>query len=249
VEVYLLKRGRGYTSVDFSRLFGVPRFLVTKFAVLVCIAYGTMIFRQKIEGRRHFLKFKKSGCLIAANHSLYLDPMIITRATTGKKVFYSAMRDTFDVPFLGTFIRLLGAFPISGRLGLKRIIAPVKRLLGLGRFVLFFPEGFLEHPGWELQEFKSGIFFLACQLRVPVVPLVIISNPREHAGFWESQFVSKVKVVFGEPQYPMNSGEMPPDITNTNPDLQVPLNRGAIKELSDRTWKVMNMILRREYES
>ena len=232
-----MKKRRSDSIVDFSRVFGIARFLVTKFAVSVCIAYGTTLFREKVEGRHHLRRFKKSGCLIASNHSLYLDPMIITKATSGMRIFYSAMRETFDVPLLGTFIRLLGAFPISGRLGLKRIISPVKKLIDRGCFVLFFPEGFLEHPGRELQEFKSGLFFLACALDVPVVPLVIVSKPRKKAGFWESQFVSKVKVVIGEPLYPASSRAQAPGT-----------DRDAVKELSKRTWNAMNAILQKTYK-
>ena len=233
-----MKWKRSDTIVDFSHAFSLPRFLVTKFAVSICIGYATILFRQKTEGRYNLNKFRNSGCLIASNHSLYLDPMIISRATAGRRIFYSAMRNTFQVPFLGTFIRLLGAFPISGRIGLKRIVAPVRKLLARGHHVLFFPEGFLEHPGWELQEFKSGLFFLACRLNVPVVPLVIISKPREKAGFWESQFVSKVKVVIGKPIYPDTANDT---ATGGAPD------RGAISELADRTWHAMNSILQKEW--
>lgn len=233
-----MKRKQNDAIVDFSIVFSIPRFLVTKFVVFACMALATILFRQKTIGRHNLSKFKDTGCLIASNHSLYLDPMIITRATSTRRIFYSAMRNTFDVPFLGIFIRLLGAFPISGRIGLNQIITPVKKLLNQGRFVLFFPEGFLEHPGWELQEFKSGVFFLACQLNVPVVPLVIISKPRRKAGFWESQFVSRVKVVIGKPLYP--------DMGNTAGASGQP-DRDAIKELSDRTWKAMNEILKKEY--
>ena len=242
-----MKRKKVNTIVDFSLAFSAARFLVTKFAALACITYGTTLFRQKIEGRHHLLQFKGKGCLIASNHSLYLDPLIITKATSGKRIFYSAMLKTFTVPFLGTFIRLLGAFPISGRMGLKRIVAPVKRLLDRGRFVLFFPEGFLEHPGWELQEFKNGVFFLACRLNVPVVPLVIVSKPRKQAGFWESQFVSKVKVVIGGPLYPKFGTARPPGVSS-GAAHEAPPDRDAIKDLSGRTWNVMNSILQKEYD-
>lgn len=111
------------------------------------------------------------GCVIATNHTSFLDPPIIAAATTSRMVRFMA-RDSLFKGFLGWWLPRSGVIPISrdrGDVGaLRRSIEELRQ----GRCVGLFPEGTRSTDG-ELQPAKGGIGFLLAKASVPVVPAYI----------------------------------------------------------------------------
>lgn len=102
---------------------------------------------------------RSGGLLILANHLADVDPIVVQIACP-RPIHFMAKSELFDMPILGTLIRLYGAFPVKrgepDRASIKRAV----QLLRMGESVCVFPEGQLSETG-ELQELKPGIALMA----------------------------------------------------------------------------------------
>ena len=111
--------------------------------------------------------------VIAANHSSYIDAMILC-ALLPPNVHFAAKREFDRVPLIGFVLRRLGAYfveridPAGGIEDTRHVVAAVRR----GETVGFFPEGtFSRAPG--LRAFRLGAFAVAAESGSPVVPVVL----------------------------------------------------------------------------
>ncbi len=112
-------------------------------------------------------------CIVVANHSSYLDGIILTAALP-PGFTYLIKQQMKRVPIAGYILRRLGsAFVDRADPGDRQRIA--RTLLGQARngdALGFFPEGtFDASPG--LKPFQLGAFSAATRARLPVVPVVI----------------------------------------------------------------------------
>jgi 1-acyl-sn-glycerol-3-phosphate acyltransferase len=93
------------------------------------------------------------------------------------------LEETALIPFLGTFVRLLGAVPIPERRGaLLALDAAARTALRELGFIHFFPEGECYRASQVIQPFHPGAFLLACRLNVPVVPLTTVLHETRWRG-------------------------------------------------------------------
>jgi 1-acyl-sn-glycerol-3-phosphate acyltransferase len=124
-------------------------------------------------------------CVVVANHSSYLDGMILTAALPPCFSFV-IKREVTSVPFLHLLLRRIGSQFVErfdrhrGGVDARRIL----RAAASGEALAFFPEGtFRREPG--LGRFHAGAFAAAHRAGLPVVP-VVIRGSRElfPAGAW-----------------------------------------------------------------
>lgn len=111
--------------------------------------------------------------VFVANHQSNLDAPLIL-AYLKRNPGWIAKQELFRVPMLGQGIQLVHAIPIDRR-NRASAIASTKRageIIRSGRSVVAFVEGTRTVDG-RLKEFKKGVFYMALEARVPVVPLVI----------------------------------------------------------------------------
>lgn len=125
------------------------------------------------------------ACVVIANHSSYLDGIILTAALPPRFTFV-IKHEMARFPFAGFLLRRIGSeFVNREDGGQKRVVT--RRLFKAadsGDALAFFPEGTFEAtPG--LRRFRPGAFGAAWRANVPVVP-VIISGARQKfpAGSW-----------------------------------------------------------------
>ena len=111
--------------------------------------------------------------VIAANHSSYLDAMILF-AVLPPSVHFAAKREFARVPLIGLVLRRLGAHfveridPAGGIEDTRELAAAAQG----GEMLAFFPEGtFSRAPG--LRAFRLGAFAVAVESTVPVIPVVL----------------------------------------------------------------------------
>ncbi len=79
------------------------------------------------------------------------------------------------MPFFGWAQYFYGMIPVNrkgGAVAMKHMLSEVKKRTDKGRPVVIFPEGTRCAPG-TTKGYKSGIFFLAENLHLPVVPVAI----------------------------------------------------------------------------
>jgi 1-acyl-sn-glycerol-3-phosphate acyltransferase len=117
------------------------------------------------------------------------------------------LEETALIPWLGTFVRLLGGIPIPERLSaLRTLDSTAFRQTG---FIHFFPEGELYLENQEVQPFRPGAFLLACHLGVPVVPVTTVLHQRLWRGKSTVRFGGRslrlpprITIVIGAPVLP-----------------------------------------------
>lgn len=131
-------------------------------------------------------------CLICANHSNYIDPILIALAYGGHRpIHFMAKIELFKNKKFGAFLEKLGAFGVDRDGADISAIRTVMKFIRAGEMVGIFPEGTRVSTDGAV-EAKSGAVRMAAKLRVPIVPVYI--NRRK----W---IFRKVKIVIGEPIY------------------------------------------------
>ena len=154
------------------------------------------LFRFKVIGRDNVPA--NSVVIIAANHLSYVDPVFIGTALGKRRLRMMAKSEAFKIPFIGSFISVLGAFPVARSVGRGAIQAAVDMVRG-GESLLLFPEGTRSRTG-KLGEARSGLGWIIHETRVVVIPVSISGS--EHilpVGGKMIKFFGKIEVRFGEP--------------------------------------------------
>ena len=153
-------------------------------------------FRVECIGRENLKKVRTNGCIIAPNHVSAIDPVfvVITRFW-GRRMVVFAKKELFEINVLLTwFFRWMGALCVRGTREELDVIDQTVEDCRNGGTLLIFPEGTREKEGKLLQP-KSGLFVIAAQAAVDVVPVRILYDTPDG----RMKLFCKVKVVYGEP--------------------------------------------------
>lgn len=115
--------------------------------------------------------------IFLANHTSLFDPPLIISTLPSRPVFI-AKRELARVPVLGWIIWLAGFIFIDRQVNTRALdsLRKAAERIRKGQSIAAFPEGTRTRTG-SLLPFKRGIFNLAFEAGVPVVPMAI------HGGF------------------------------------------------------------------
>jgi 1-acyl-sn-glycerol-3-phosphate acyltransferase len=174
-------------------------------AVRIC---DWVMYRVRIQGREHLRRLE--AAVIVSNHTLLFDPGIIAHAIRPRRTYFTMLEETALIPYLGTFVRLLGAIPIPDGAGSLRILDDAARTaFRTTGLIHFFPEGELSLQNQQLQAFHPGAFLLACRRGVPVVPVTTVLHQRlwRGKGFVRVagrtvRLPPRVTIIIGRPRFP-----------------------------------------------
>ncbi|PDX80488.1 lysophospholipid acyltransferase family protein [Faecalibacterium prausnitzii] len=153
-------------------------------------------FRVECVGRENLKKVQTGGCILAPNHVSAIDPVfvVITRFW-GKRMVVFAKKELFEINTLLTwFFRCMGALCVRGTRDELETIDKTVEVCKNGGTLLIFPEGTREKEG-KLLPPKSGLFVIAAQAAVDVVPVRILYDTPDG----KMRLFCKVKVIYGEP--------------------------------------------------
>lgn len=148
-----------------------------------------IMYDLRFEGLENISK--NGGTIYASNHRSYHDPVFITMRVP-KKFNYMAKEELFKNKIFGSFITMLGAFPIQRGTGdmaaLDKAIDKVKN----GENLVIFPEGTRSYDG-KVGKGKTGVALVAAKAGVDVIPVgICFEGPK-------LKFRQKVTVKFGKP--------------------------------------------------
>jgi 1-acyl-sn-glycerol-3-phosphate acyltransferase len=137
------------------------------------------------------------GGLLLANHSSFLDPLLVGLPLR-RPVSFLARDTLFPVPFIGWILRHTYVMPLSRDTGGAAGIRETLRRLEEGFLVGIFPEGTRSADG-SLGKFKPGFAALVRRTDLPIYPVGIAGANRALGR--GSRFLKpcRVRVVFGEP--------------------------------------------------
>ena len=153
-------------------------------------------FRVECVGRENLKKVQTGGCILAPNHVSAIDPVfvVITRFW-GKRMVVFAKKELFEINALLTwFFRCMGALCVRGTRDELETIDKTVEVCKNGGTLLIFPEGTREKEG-KLLPPKSGLFVIAAQAAVDVVPVRILYDTPDG----KMRLFCKVRVIYGEP--------------------------------------------------
>lgn len=109
--------------------------------------------------------------LFVSNHqSIYDIPVLFWSVPFDLRIIAKASLGTF--PFLGWHLRRTGHVLVQRENPGAQVFKQIVRLMGEGHSLMVFPEGTRSRDG-AVRRFKSGIFRLAIQSGLPVVPIAV----------------------------------------------------------------------------
>ncbi len=147
-------------------------------------------------------------CLIVANHRSYIDIPVLYSILSG---VFLAKREVMDWPILGFAARAAGTIFVERDNTESRSAAreEIKKRLLQGERIYVFPEG-TTSEGPRLLEFKNGVFVLASESDIYVLPVAIQYSDKNDAWLGNDTFIGHffrtfckkelyVKIVFNNP--------------------------------------------------
>tara|TARA_R110002124_G_scaffold17532_2_gene73036 strand:- start:11802 stop:15422 length:3621 start_codon:yes stop_codon:yes gene_type:complete len=114
--------------------------------------------------------FEKPGIIIA-NHTSFLD--ILAIGMLHPKIIFLVNDWVYNSPVFGKAVQLAGFYPVSG--GIEKGVEHLKVKVAQGYSLMAFPEGTRSTTN-KIRRFHKGAFFLAEQLNLDIIPVLIHGN-------------------------------------------------------------------------
>src|SRR3989338_2339244 len=121
---------------------------------------------------------KKRGFIVAANHSSYMDHMIIGTTIIShlnKKMHWLAKKEHFETFFQRLWHVYIGAIPLDRQSGGKEALRFAVKALKKKKIIVIYPEGTRTLTG-KIQQAKTGVVRLALLSKAPVLPIGLIGT-------------------------------------------------------------------------
>ena len=137
------------------------------------------LVRVKAKGLDNVLE---EPAIYASNHASQLDiPVICTRIN--RPMFFIGKVELKKIPVLGQYMKIVGMIFVD-RKNRERAMAimrsAIQDIQG-GKSIAAFPEGTRTKTG-ELLPFKKGVFTIAKEGRIPIVPIAVIGSAKALAS-------------------------------------------------------------------
>ena len=133
---------------------------------------GTSGVRIQLTGAP--LPSPDAGCIFVANHaSIYDIPVLFTAIPRQLRLMAKAALGL--VPFIGWHLKLSGHLLVDRKNPGASVFKKMQRMARSGASLLVFPEGGRSRDG-HLLKFKGGVFLLAIETGLPIVPVTIVGN-------------------------------------------------------------------------
>lgn len=132
--------------------------------------FGSLLrawFRLRVEGALPV----HGPCVLAANHTSFVDPLVLGAATP-RRIVYLMTEVVWRSRGLGWFYRWNRAIPLAVRGANRDALRAARAVLQQGRVLGIFPEGGLSRDGRPMLG-GPGAVSLALQESVPIVPVGI----------------------------------------------------------------------------
>jgi 1-acyl-sn-glycerol-3-phosphate acyltransferase len=128
----------------------------------------------RLELRGALLPPAGTSCVFVANHSsIYDTPILLTALAHQLRIMAKATLGY--VPFIGWHLSRSGHLLVNRKNPGASIFKKMKRLIGEGASLMVFPEASRTTDG-RLRPFKPGIFLLAIESGLPIVPVSIVGS-------------------------------------------------------------------------
>ncbi len=172
--------------------------MLYRFSQVIVRVIFKVYFRLRVAGYENVPSEKP--CLIVANHSSFLDPILIC-ATVPRIIHYITFAYFYYHPLLHWFCKRVYCIPLKKDGKDISTLKKTLRLLKTGELVGIFPEGERSATG-KLGKGSPGAALIALKANVPVLPVGIQGA---YESFPQGSIFPKpipITVTFGEPFFP-----------------------------------------------
>jgi 1-acyl-sn-glycerol-3-phosphate acyltransferase len=150
----------------FDRSGKTPHTCAQLWARLILATSGVRVERQG-----HPLPAEGESCIFVANHSSFYDVPIVFTAVP-RQLRLMAKATLGYVPFIGWHLHRSGHLLVNRTNPGAGIFKKMQRMARSGASLMVFPEASRTSDG-TLKKFKGGIFLLAIEHRLPIVPISV----------------------------------------------------------------------------
>lgn len=160
--------------------------------------YTKLKFGVKIKNRKVLKKLRKTGVIIYANHTHWIDSFLITINVAPKRSHIIANPDATSIKGIKNIVQMLGAIPLPSTY--QQSVAFTKAFelfLKKKRSVVIFPEAHIWPYYTKIRPFPATSFGYPVKYNVPVLAAVTTFRKPKKAGK-----PPKFTVTFSEPFYP-----------------------------------------------
>ena len=156
------------------------------------------LWRISFEGLEHVPR--QGPFVLAPVHRSFIDFGLVS-GVTRRRMGYMGKESLWDSKLLGSFISMLGAYPVNrgapDREALRRTLALLER----GEPLVLFPEG-TRRTGPTIEHLHEGAAFVASRAGVPVVPVGIGGSEQALPKGKKLPRPVKIHILVGEPLVP-----------------------------------------------
>ena len=185
----------------FSEERHISKWFAYLAATLVSFAFK-ICFRYKVDGRENLYTLtEKTGVVIVANHTSFLDVIFIYLACIHKVWPRFIARDTlFDgKPWIfGWLLSHVGVFPIKRDSADRTAIKRASKMLKTGETIAILPEGTRRGKGSKTPEIHGGAGLIARMGKAPILPMTV-RNAENVKQKGRGVRFPKVTIEFGDP--------------------------------------------------
>lgn len=163
------------------------------------VMWGTRFFlgiRMQVQGLEHLPREPGQGAVLLSKHQSALETLWLPTIMP-RPLAFVFKRELLKIPFFGWSMARLDMIHIdrsSRSEAMKHVMEQGRRLLGLGNWVIMFPEGTRIARG-EVGSYRTAGSRLAVEVGVPVIPIAVATArcwPRER--FVKSPGVVRVSI-------------------------------------------------------
>ncbi|MGJ8677831.1 MAG: MFS transporter [Akkermansiaceae bacterium] len=163
------------------------KLLPEDFLRLLVLGGFRMFYRVQVMNAERIPK--EGGVLMTPNHVSYIDGFILSVACP-RKIRFLMYEGYFKRKWIGSFVRVFGAVPIS-QTKAKDAMRTAAQALEEGAVVCIFPEGQLARTG-GMNEFKRGFEMIARKAGCPVLPTAMDGLWGSIFSFERNKFIYKI---------------------------------------------------------
>ena len=175
---------------------------VVKWILIILVR---ILFRARIEGLERLPR--KGAVLLCPNHQSYIDAVLLFALLPGslvKRLIFIAFGEIFRRPPLSWVIRPARIVLTGGADTLADSLKLAAQGLNRGMGVCIFPEG-TRSPEGEISPPRLGAGILACELKVPIVPILIEGSIETLSPSKPKFRPCPIRISVGETIYPPES--------------------------------------------
>jgi len=189
--------------------------------ILWCLA--STFYRIQVMGRDNIPD--KGGALFVANHTSYVDALMIL-ASTDRHVRFLMYKGIYDSPFVRPLARLMGVIPIAADQSPREMVKSLRTAtaaLEAGEVVCIFAEGQITRTG-QLLPFRKGFEHIVKGVDAPIIPVHLGNVWGSIFSFSGGRFLWKIPTKIPYPGTVSYGAPLPSDSSAT-------VVRRAIQEL------------------